>query len=95
MKYYDIVTALEKSPCDKHGSNSNQTSTHNYGVVYDQIFNSHYLKKGEPLSILEIGIKCGHSIKIWDQCPLFNKVIGVDHTTKEIFGEVISGSRCI
>ena len=96
MKYYDIVTALEKSPGDKHGKAlgskigdiPKEANQHNYGVIYDQLFNSQYLKKGGPLSILEIGIKCGHSIKVWEECTLFDRVVGVDHTKREDFDKI-------
>ena len=78
MKYYDLIETFDASTSDKN-------KKHRYAVVYDYIFNSHYLKKGSPLNILEIGIQAGPSIDVWDKSPIINKVVGVDITTKEWF----------
>jgi hypothetical protein len=80
MKHYDLIKAFNTSTSDKNHK-------HRYAVVYDCILNSHYLKKGSPLNMLEIGIQAGPSIDVWDKSPIINKVIGVDITTKEWFNE--------
>ncbi len=80
MKYYNLIEAFNNSTSDKNDK-------HRYAVVYDYILNSHYLKKGSPLNILEIGIQAGPSIDVWDKSPIINQVVGVDITTKEWFSK--------
>jgi SAM-dependent methyltransferase len=76
MKYYNLIQAFNKSQSDKN-------HMHKYAIVYDYIINSHYLLKGSPLNLLEIGIRRGDSIDVWDNSPLFNKIVGVDIQTQE------------
>lgn len=80
MKYYDFITAFNTPLVTKTNTTqrSDKNDLHKYVVLYDYIINAQYLKKQSPLSILEIGIRQGDSIKIWDESPLFNKVVGVD-----------------
>lgn len=80
MKYYDFITAFNTPLVTKTNTTqrSDKNDLHKYVVLYDYIINAQYLKKQSPLSILEIGIRQGDSIKIWDKSPLFNKVVGVD-----------------
>jgi len=80
MKYYNLIKAFDNS-------NSDKNKVHKYAVVYDYIINTHYLKKGSPLDMLEIGIRQGHSIKVWDECPFINSVTGLDITSKEQYEE--------
>jgi hypothetical protein len=47
--YCNIGEILYKSSTDKN-------TTHRYGISYDLIFNSQYLKQNHPLKILEIGV---------------------------------------
>ena len=49
LNYCNISDLLDKSTSDKN-------TTHKYGVVYDLIFNSQYLKFGRKLKVLEIGV---------------------------------------
>ena len=76
MKHYDYIEAFDNSTSDKN-------HTHKYAVVYDYIINSHYLQKEDKLDMLEIGIRLGDSIDVWDKSPQINKIIGVDITSKE------------
>jgi hypothetical protein len=46
-KYCNVGDVLLKSSTDKN-------TTHKYGISYDLIFNSQYLKVNRPLKILEI-----------------------------------------
>ena len=78
MKYYNLIEAFNNSSSDKN-------HTHKYVIVYDYVINSHYFKKGSTLDMLEIGIRGGDSIKVWDDSPIFNKIVGVDITTKEAY----------
>ena len=86
MKYYDLIKAFNNSISDKNDK-------HRYAVLYDYIFNSHYLKKGSSLDILEIGIQGGPSIDVWDKSSIINKVVGVDITTREWFDEVCKNNN--
>ena len=76
MKYYDLIEAFNKS-------NSDKNNLHKYAIAYDYVLNTQYLKKGSPLNMLEVGIRQGHSIDVWDKCPLINHITGVDVITKE------------
>jgi len=76
MKHYNYIEAFNNSSSDKN-------HMHKYAVVYDYIFNSHFLQKGDKLDMLEIGIRLGDSIDVWDNSPQINKIIGVDITSKE------------
>lgn len=78
MKYYDLIEAF-------NASNSDKNKVHKYAVAYDYILNSHYLKKGSPLDMLEIGIRLGHSIDVWDKSPIINSITGVDINTQETY----------
>ena len=71
MEYYNLIEAFNKSSSDKN-------HTHKYAVVYDYVINTQYLKKGSPLNLLEIGIRGGDSIKVWDESYLFSNILGVD-----------------
>jgi predicted O-methyltransferase YrrM len=78
MKYFNLIQAFNDSDCDKN-------HLHKYAVAYDYILNSQYLRKGSPLNMLEVGIRQGYSIDIWDRCPLINNITGIDKITKERF----------
>jgi cephalosporin hydroxylase len=80
MKYYNFIEAFNTPLLNKKSvhQRSDKNDLHKYAVLYDYIINSQYLKKQSPLSILEIGIREGDSIKIWEESPLFSKVVGVD-----------------
>jgi predicted O-methyltransferase YrrM len=86
MKYYDLIKAFNASDSDKN-------KIHKYAVAYDYIINSHYLKKGSPLDMLEIGVRQGHSIDIWDKSPIINSITGVDIITKEFHEDWIKKDK--
>lgn len=88
MKYYDLIEAFNNSTSDKN-------KKHKYAVIYDYILNSHYLKKGSPLNILEIGIQAGPSIDVWDKSPIIDQVVGVDITTKEWFNNACKSNNTL
>ncbi|MEK1929845.1 MAG: class I SAM-dependent methyltransferase [Pararhizobium sp.] len=51
------------------------TIKHNYTPVYDE----HLAKlKPEPINLLEIGVACGASLKMWSRYFLYGKITGVD-----------------
>ena len=85
MQYYDFIKAFNNPLVTIKGTTqkSDKNDLHKYVVLYDYIINAQYLKKQSPLSILEIGIRQGDSIKIWDESPVFNKVVGLDITPPE------------
>ncbi len=85
MEYYDFIEAFNAPLLNKKGDyqKSDKNDLHKYVVLYDYIINTQYLKKQSPLSILEIGIRQGDSIKIWEESSLFNKVVGLDITPAE------------
>jgi|TARA_R110000744_G_scaffold110988_1_gene209121 predicted O-methyltransferase YrrM len=85
MKYYNFLNAFNTPLPTKEGnaSTSDKNDLHKYVVLYDYIINSQYLKKQSPLSILEIGVREGDSIKVWDDSPVFDKVVGVDIESEE------------
>jgi len=78
MNYFNYIEAFNNSTSDKN-------HTHKYPVVYDYIINTLYLKKNEPLSILEIGIRFGDSLEVWDSSPQFSKIVGMDIDDNESF----------
>ena len=78
MKYFNYIEAFNNSTSDKN-------HFHKYAVVYDYIINTHYILKNEPLSILEIGIRFGDSLEVYDSSPQFNKVVGMDIDDNESF----------
>lgn len=82
MQYYDFIKAFDTPLVTTKGTSqrSDKNDLHKYVVLYDYIINAQYLKKQSPLSILEIGIRQGDSIKIWEESPLFDKVVGLDIT---------------
>lgn len=48
---------------------------HNYTPVYE----AHLAKlKGEPINLLEIGVACGASLKMWSRYFPYGKITGVD-----------------
>lgn len=76
MKYFNYIEAFNNSTSDKN-------HTHKYAVVYDYIINTHFSIKNDLLKILEIGIRGGDSIEVWDSSPHFESIVGMDITTKE------------
>ncbi len=51
------------------------TLKHNYTAVYEQ----HLAKlKAEPINLLEIGVACGASLKMWSRYFPYGKITGVD-----------------
>tara|TARA_Y100000588_G_scaffold224859_1_gene238799 strand:- start:2217 stop:2870 length:654 start_codon:yes stop_codon:yes gene_type:complete len=53
---------------------------HPYGTIYDLVFNHQYLRKGEAVSVLEIGVSKGGSMVAYiDQGEQYiNKIVGID-----------------
>lgn len=76
LNYCNISDLLDKSTSDKN-------TTHKYGVVYDLIFNSQYLKFGRKLKVLEIGItQFGDgSAECFSKVPFVEKYVGIDNKT--------------
>lgn len=74
LNYCNISDLLDKSTSDKN-------TTHKYGVVYDLIFNSQYLKFGRKLKVLEIGVTMfgDGSAACLSQIPFVEKYVGVDN----------------
>lgn len=85
MKYYNFVEAFNTPLLNKEGGyqKSDKNDFHKYGILYDYIINAQYLKNQSPLSILEVGIRQGDSIKIWENSPLFDRVVGIDMDPQE------------
>ena len=83
MKHYDYIKAFNDSTSDKN-------HMHKYAVVYDYIINSHYLQKGSTLDMLEIGIRMGDSINVWDNSPQIGKIVGMDITPKEDYEKMLT-----
>lgn len=88
MQYYDFIKAFNTPLLNIKGTTqkSDKNDLHKYVVLYDYIINAQYLKKQSPLSILEIGVRQGDSIKIWDESPVFDKVVGLDIRPTEAKG---------
>ncbi len=59
---------------DFYGSDKGSLK-HNYTPVYEQ----HLAKlKSEPINLLEIGVACGASLKMWSRYFPYGKITGVD-----------------
>ena len=86
MEYYNLIKAFNNSSSDKNHA-------HKYAIVYDYVINSHYLSKGSPLNLLEVGIRRGDSIDVWDNSPLFNKIVGIDISTKEEYDNFVKNTK--
>jgi hypothetical protein len=71
--YCDIGEILYKGSTDKN-------TTHRYGISYDLIFNSQYLKQNRPLRILEIGISLfgDGSVGSLSEIDYIEKYVGLD-----------------
>jgi hypothetical protein len=78
-KYCNVGDVLLKSSTDKN-------TTHKYGISYDLVFNSQYLKLNRPLKILEIGISLfgDGSVGPLSEIEYIEKYIGIDN--KEYVG---------
>jgi hypothetical protein len=74
--YCDVSNILLNGSTDKN-------TTHKYGVSYDLIFNSQYLKLGRPLRVLEIGVSLfgEGSVGPLSEIPFVEKYIGLDNKT--------------
>ena len=61
----------------KNGSTDKNT-THQYGISYDLVFNSQYLKLNKPLKILEIGVSLfgDGSVGPLSSIPYVEKYVG-------------------
>ncbi len=94
MKYYNFIEAFNTPLLNKKGEyqKSDKNDLHKYVVLYDYIINTQYLKNQSPLSMLEIGIRLGDSIKVWDDSLLFNKIVGVDITPKDEYPDLFDFS---
>jgi len=64
----------------KNGSTDKNT-THQYGITYDLVFNSQYLKLNRPLRVLEIGISLfgDGSVGPLSSVPYIEKYVGLDN----------------
>jgi len=78
-KYENLGEILFKSSTDKN-------TTHKYGVTYDLVFNSQYLKLNRPLKVLEIGVSLfgDGSVGPLSEIKYIEKYVGIDN--KEYIG---------
>lgn len=60
---------------------SDKNTTHQYGIVYDLIFNSQYLKFNRPLKVLEIGVSLfgEGSVGPFSNISYVEKYVGLDN----------------
>jgi hypothetical protein len=74
MKKFSSISVL------LNASNSDKNTLHKYGIAYDLIFNSQYMKKCEPLKVLEIGVSLfgDGSAKPISKSELVGKYVGID-----------------
>ena len=78
MNYFNYIEAFNNSTSDKN-------HLHKYAIVYDYIINTHFSIKNDLLSMLEVGIRYGDSLEVWDSSPQFNKIAGMDINDKETY----------
>lgn len=78
MNYFNYIEAFNNSTSDKN-------HLHKYAIVYDYIINTHFSIKNDLLSMLEVGIRYGDSLEVWDSSPQFNKIVGMDINDKETY----------
>jgi hypothetical protein len=73
-QYNNIGEILLKSSTDKNTS-------HRYGVTYDLVFNSQYLKLNRPLKVLEIGVSLfgDGSVGPLSEISYVEKYVGIDN----------------
>jgi hypothetical protein len=63
--------------------NTDKGTVHDYLEVYDLLF---YLKKNDPLTLLEIGVQRGDSLRLWADYFINANILGIDiHDHKNIF----------
>ena len=64
---------------------SDKNTIHKYGIMYDLIFNSQFLKMGRKLKVLEIGITLygEGSVKPFSQISYLEKYVGIDNVKYE------------
>jgi hypothetical protein len=87
-QYCNIGEILLKSSTDKN-------TTHKYGVTYDLVFNSQYLKLNRPLKVLEIGVSLfgDGSVGPLSEIEYVEKYVGIDN--KEYTGVIPSNKVAI
>lgn len=75
-QYCNISKILSNGSTDKN-------TTHQYGITYDLIFNSQYLKSNKPLKVLEIGVSLfgEGSVGSFVNIPYVEKYVGLDNQT--------------
>lgn len=75
-QYCNISEILLNGSTDKN-------TTHQYGISYDLIFNSQYLKLNRPLRVLEIGVSLfgEGSVGPFSNIPYVEKYVGIDNQT--------------
>ena len=73
-QYCNISEILLNGSTDKN-------TTHQYGICYDLIFNSQYLKLNRPLKVLEIGVSLfgEGSVGPFSTIPYVEKYVGIDN----------------
>ena len=74
LKYHNIEEVLLTSSTDKN-------TTHKYGISYNLVFNSQYLKLNRPLKVLEIGISLfgDGSVGPLSEINYIEKYVGIDN----------------
>ena len=62
---------------------TDKNTTHQYGITYDLVFNSQYLKLNKPLKVLEIGISLfgDGSVGPLSSISYIEKYVGIDNQT--------------
>jgi len=75
-QYCNISQILLNGSTDKN-------TNHQYGISYDLIFNSQYLKQNRPLKVLEIGVSLfgEGSVGPFSNIPYVEKYVGIDNQT--------------
>jgi hypothetical protein len=83
--YCNVGEILKSSSTDKN-------TTHQYGISYDLVFNSQYLKLNRPLKVLEIGISLfgEGSVGPLSSISYIEKYIGIDN---QVYTGIISNDK--
>ena len=74
-QYHNIYDALSNLSNDKQ-----HIYWHEYGKIYEMIFDSVMFKTKQPLKVLEIGVswRTNRSVKVFEACTAIDTFVGVD-----------------